>query len=141
MSVLTRIVSKYLKKGAGHQKQDLGLEGERIAARHLKKSGLKILLSRYRCRFGEVDLVARDRDALVFVEVKTRYSSYHGDPSEAVTPEKQKHISRVALDYLRRLQNPEIPVRFDVVEVLMDREPPACKHIRDAFELSEPYIY
>ncbi len=117
--------------------QDKGLQGERQAARFLKKQGYKILVERYRCHYGEIDLVARHKDTLVFIEVKTRESEEFGDPSLAVTDEKQTHISRVALDYLRRLKNPEIPVRFDVVEVLPD----GCNLIQDAFSLSEPYLY
>ena len=85
--------------------------------------------------------MARDGDALIFVEVKTRSSSSYGDPSQAVTPEKQKHISRVALDYLRRLNHPEIPIRFDVVEVIHLSGFIECYHIKNAFPLSEPYIY
>jgi putative endonuclease len=131
----------YLKRLFREEKsdgnQDKGLQGERRAAQFLKKQGYKILVERYRCHYGEIDLVARDKDTLVFIEVKTRASEEFGDPSLAVTDEKQIHISRVALDYLRRLKNPEVPVRFDVVEVL----PNGCNLIRDAFSLSEPYLY
>ncbi len=118
-----------------------GDEGEEAAARHLSRNGLKILVRQYRCKLGEIDLVAREGDTLVFVEVKTRATKDFGDPSDAVTPEKQRHISRVALDYLRRLHNPEIPVRFDIVEVLMSGDNMECNHIPNAFGLSEPYIY
>lgn len=120
--------------------EDLGLLGEEAAARFLKKQKFKILVSRYRCRFGEIDLVARDRDTLVFVEVKTRSSADYGDPYEAVTLEKQKHMSKVALDYARKIRNPEVPMRFDIVEVIM-KDRPECTHYRDAFPLSDPYIY
>jgi putative endonuclease len=122
-------------------KDSLGFEGEKAAARFLKKQGFKILVPRYRCRYGEIDLVARDRDTLVFIEVKTRSSIDHGDPYEAVTEEKQKHMSRVALDYLRRIQNPEIPVRFDILEVILSAGKFICNHYPNAFSLSEPYIY
>ncbi len=122
-------------------RQRRGLDGEDAACRHLCRSGFNVLVRRYRCRFGEIDLVAREGEALVFVEVKTRRSADFGDPSLAVTPEKQRHISRVALDYLRRLGNPAIPARFDVIEVLEGPQGPECRHIRDAFALSEPYIY
>ena len=122
-------------------KQQFGIDGEKEAAQFLKKSGFKILVPRYRCRFGEVDLVARERETLVFVEVKTRRSRDFGEPAQAVTLKKQQHISRVALDYLRQLKNPKIPVRFDIVEVISSGEDTECQHIRDAFPLSEPYIY
>ena len=142
MGVITRILKRAKPAPAvSDPRQQRGFEGEIEAARYLKKNGLKILVHRYRCRFGEIDLVAREKDTLVFVEVKTRRSADFGDPSLAVTPEKQKHISRVALDYLRHLNNPEIPVRFDIVEVISSGSTVECNHIRDAFSLSEPYIY
>ncbi len=119
----------------------LGWDGEKAATQYLKQQGMKLLVPRYRCRHGEVDLVMRDGDTLVFVEVKTRKSEEFGDPSEAVTFEKQKHVSKVALDYLRRLRNPEIPVRFDIVEVVVEENGAKCHHIPNAFPLSEPYLY
>jgi len=129
------------RTSATRDRRAFGWKGEKQAARHLRRAGLKILVRRYRCRLGEVDLVAREGDTLVFVEVKTRESADHGDPAEAVTREKQQHISRVALDYLGRLGNPGIPVRFDVVEVISSSKPARCHHIRDAFSLTEPYLY
>ena len=124
-----------------HPNQERGALGEAAAAQHLKKSGLKILVKRYRCRYGEIDLVARDKDTLVFIEVKTRESTEYGEPFHAVTEEKQKHFSRVALDYLRKLRNPRIPVRFDIVEVISDGDLYECQHTPNAFSLSEPYLY
>jgi len=136
-----KLLSLFSRKQITDHNQERGLLGEKAASRYLKKQGLKILVRRYRCRFGEIDLVARDGDTLVFVEVKLRASRSFGDPSQAVTPEKQKHMSRVALDYLRRLNHPHIPVRFDVVEVVLQPEKTECHHIRDSFSLVEPYIY
>ncbi|MBI4027393.1 MAG: YraN family protein [Verrucomicrobia bacterium] len=151
MGVISRTLRKLnavlgLPTGSGKTarndpREQMGFEGELEAARHLKRSRLKILVHRYRCRLGEIDLVAREGDTLVFVEVKTRQNADFGEPAEAVTLEKQRHISRVALDYLRRLHNPEIPVRFDVVEIVSSGNALRCRHIRDAFSLAEPYIY
>ena len=121
--------------------QQKGLRGEFEVAHYLKEKGFKILVKRYRCRFGEIDLTARDKNTLVFVEVKTRSSSDFGAPSLAVTTQKQKHISRVALDYLRRLNHPPIAVRFDIVEVTCSDSKIEFQHIQDAFPLSEPFIY
>ncbi len=90
---------------------------------------------------GSTDLVARDADTLVFVEVKTRRSDGFGSPAEAVTPEKQLHLSRVALHYLREIGHPRIPVRFDILEVNDALPKPSCRHLRDAFPLTEPYVY
>jgi len=141
MGIIARMLKRGKPSSPADARQKRGLQGEEEAARHLKKSGLKILVRRYRCRFGEIDLVAREGETLVFVEVKTRRSADFGDPSLAVTPEKQKHISRVALDYLRRLNHPEIPVRFDIVEVIPSDSRFECNHLRNAFPLSEPYLY
>jgi len=99
---------------------------------------------RFRTDAGEIDIVCRDRDWLVFVEVKTRASDTHGAPSEAVDATKQRHISKVALDYLRLLGYPEIRFRFDIVEVILPegaRRPETVRLIRNAFNLSEPYMY
>ncbi len=122
-------------------RQKRGAAGEAAAESFLRRTGLKILVRRYQCRYGEVDLVARDKDILVFIEVKTRHSAAFGDPVQDVTPEKQRHISRVALHYLRAIGNPQISVRFDIVEVLDDLAVPTCRHLPDAFSLAEPYIY
>lgn len=121
---------------------ELGRLGEKLAARHLRKHGYKVLYRNFRApRGGEVDLVCREDDVLVFVEVKTRRSEAFGAPSEAVTVEKQKLITRGALAWLRMLDNPEIYFRFDVVEVLVEERNARCTIIRNAFDLPEPYIY
>ncbi len=103
----------------------------------------KVLYRRFRGpRGGEVDLVCRDGDMLVFVEVKTRASVVFGWPVEAVNAPKQHLIARGALAWLRLLDNPEIPFRFDVVEVIIEEGPPARLHwIREAFTLPAPYLY
>lgn len=77
----------------------------------------------------------------MFVEVKTRSSARFGDPAQAVTPDKQHLISRGALAWLRLLDNPDIYFRFDIVEVLIEESGVSISLIRDAFQLSEPYIY
>jgi putative endonuclease len=125
-------------------KMALGERGEKFAARYLRRHGYKILVRRFKSRAGEIDLVCRHKDWLVFVEVKTRKSDNYGAPSEAVTREKQKHMSKVALEYLRLLDNPQIHWRFDIVEVLMQegaRKPDDIRLIQNAFDLSEPFIY
>jgi putative endonuclease len=122
----------------------LGQRGERIAARHLRQNGYKILNSNFRApRGGEVDIVCRDKQSntLVFVEVKTRASLRFGAPAEAVTPDKQKLISRGALAWLRLLDNPDVFFRFDIVEVVVSNSGCEINVIRDAFQLREPYIY
>jgi putative endonuclease len=125
-------------------KMALGECGEKSAARYLRRQGYKILVRRFKSRAGEVDIVCRHKDWLVFVEVKTRTGEEFGSPSEAVTKEKQHHMSRVALDYLRLLDNPRVHWRFDIVEVLLRKEarkPDDIRLIQNAFDLSEPFVY
>ncbi len=123
----------------------LGREGERLAARYLQRHGCKVLYRNFRGPSGgEVDIVCRDKscDTLVFVEVKTRRSLAMGRPAEAVTPQKQKLLSRGAMQWLQLLKKRDVPIRFDIVEVLVaDGDEPQCNHIRNAFTLAEPYRY
>ena len=111
----------------------LGERGERAAARHLKRHGMRILLRGYRTEQGEIDLIAREGEILVFVEVKARRQ---GVPAEAVTPEKQRRLTIVALQFMRRYNVLEVRSRFDVVAIVWpdDRNPPRIEHFRNAFE-------
>ena len=122
----------------------LGERGEDAAARFLRRRGYKVLVRRFKGRGGEIDIVARHKDWLVFVEVKTRVTEEFGAPSEAVDRDKQRSLSKAALDYLRLLDNPRIHWRFDIVEVVQRAEahkPDDVRLIQNAFDLSEPYIY
>ena len=126
---------------SGHLRR--GVCDEKLACRYLKRSGYKILLRNFRGRSGgEIDVVCRDKDTLVFVEVKTRGREDFGRPFEAVDREKQKRISRGALAWLRMLDNPDILFRFDVVEILIAGDAkPRVELIKNAFPLSKPYLY
>ena len=120
----------------------LGRRGEKIAAKHLCRIGYKVLYRNYRApKGGEVDLVCREGDTLVFVEVKTRSSAAFGAPAEAVTRDKQRLIARGALAWLKLLKNPDIPFRFDIVEVRTQGKKAEATVIRNAFGLPEPYRY
>lgn len=123
-----------------------GERGEKLAESHLRKNGYKILTRRYRPKSGrgDIDLVAREKDVLVFVEVKTRSSEEFGRPVDAVNNEKRRHVRRAALDYLRRLGNPQLYFRFDVVEVVLDesgKKAAEIRLIRNVFDLGERYRY
>ncbi len=109
----------------------------------MRGRGYKILYRNFRDRTGgEIDIVCRDGDILVFVEVKTRGNEEFGRPVEAVDRQKQLRVSKGGLAWLRMLDNPDIVFRFDVVEVLLpDEGDPRLELIQDAFELSQPYIY
>jgi len=130
-----------LPSRAGHLR--LGARGEKLAARYLRRHGFKILYRNFRGRQGgEIDLVCRARDTLVFVEVKTRTREDFGRPLEAVNRQKQRRISLGGLAWLRLLGDPDILFRFDVVEVIMtEGAPPRIELIRNAFQLAEPYLY
>ena len=119
-----------------------GRLGERAAKRHLKHLGLQFLTANFKSRRGEVDLVFRDRATLVFVEVKTRSSEDWARPAAAVDPDKRRRLSQTALDYLRLLNFPEVPIRFDIVEVLLvDDRVGELRHLPCTFSLSTPYRY
>lgn len=111
----------------------LGDRGETAAARFLKKQGMRVLRRGFRTSRGEIDLIARDGDTLVFVEVKTRR---RGEPAEAVTSEKQRRLTLTALEFLKRHNLLEQRSRFDVVAILWpeDDAKPTIEHYRNAFE-------
>jgi putative endonuclease len=116
--------------------------GERAARKHLQKQGLKFLTANFRSERGEIDLVFHDRDCLVFVEVKTRSSEDWERPAAAVDRERRRRLTRAALDYLRLLKHPQVKLRFDIVEVLLEagavRE---VRHLTNAFAMERPYRY
>jgi len=113
-----------------------GKIGEDIAIDFLKKKGYKIIERNYRCVFGEVDIVARDRNDIVFVEVKSRRSEYFGDPTDAVDFNKQKKISKIALNYMneKRLDNHD--ARFDVIAIKLSPNGNTVKLIENAFDVA-----
>ena len=109
----------------------------------MKKNGYKILYRNFKGRTGgEIDLVCRHRDTLVFVEVKTRTREDFGRPLDAVNREKRNRIARGGLAWLRLLDNPDILFRFDVVEVIIaEGAKPRLEILQNAFSLPKPYIY
>jgi putative endonuclease len=117
-----------------------GKLGEAAAKKHLRTLGLKFLTANFRSDRGEIDLVFRDADCLVFVEVKTRSSAGWTRPAAAVNARKRRLLSQTALDYLRLLKDRRVRIRFDIVEVLLDdgavRE---IRHLPNTFNLSPPY--
>jgi putative endonuclease len=113
---------------------ELGVHGERIAAAYLSSAGLRLLDRNWRCRDGELDIVARDGDALVFCEVKTRRGLGFGDPVEAVTYVKQRRLRTLAQRWLAAHDEHAPELRFDVVGVLVRPSRPALvTHLRAAF--------
>ena len=97
--------------------QELGQIGEELAVRELEDRGYAILARRYRTRHGEIDIVARDGDTIVFVEVKARATGELGTAAEAVADWKQRRLASMAMEYLARQRVAECPCRFDVVAI------------------------
>jgi putative endonuclease len=119
-----------------------GAAGERAAKKHLQARGLKYLTANFRTDRGEIDLVFRDQDCLVFVEVKTRSSEAWTRPAAAVNARKRLKLTRCAFDYLRLLKNPPVKIRFDVVEVLLEDGAIAeTRHLPNTFTLTAPFRY
>jgi len=111
-----------------------GRRGEDLAHRYLRRQGFTIVARNYRLSSGEAeaDLIAREGEDLVIVEVKTRETAEYGAPERAVDPEKQRHLIRVGREYARKTDTPWERVRFDVVSIVM-RDKPAITLLRGAF--------
>ena len=101
----------------------------------MKKRGYRIIEKNYVCKMGEMDIIAREKDTLVFVEVKTRTSTLFGPPQLAVNSSKQKQLSKVALNYLNEKRLKDVKARFDVVAILLGQKGEEIELIRDAFDL------
>jgi putative endonuclease len=115
-------------------RQALGKLGEQLAVRTLERRGYAILETRYRTRYGEIDIVADDDGTLVFVEVKARADAEFGTAAEAVTPWKQRRLVRMATFYLATRQIAGRPCRFDVVAIMLDEAEPRIELFRNAFD-------
>ncbi len=102
------------------KKQETGKRGEQLACKALEKKGYRILEKNYRCRHGEIDMVARRRDYLVFIEVRSKTGPAFGTPEESVTAAKKQKLMATALDYLSRHDNLPENWRIDFVAVEID---------------------
>jgi len=119
-----------------------GRLGEDAACRYLRQLGLKLLARNFACDRGEVDLIFRDQNCLVFVEVKARASEKWTRPAQAVNQRKRRLLTHTALVYLRLIRNPQVAIRFDVVEVLLqDGQVRELRHLPNTFALSPPFRY
>ena len=116
-----------------HARTRFGLAGEELAADVLRRAGYQIVDRNYRCRAGEVDLVAMRRSTIVFCEVKTRVDDRYGVPSEAVHRSKQGRLRKVAAHWLSERKPGAVEIRFDVVSVIVRDGRPEVTHIPDAF--------
>ena len=115
-----------------YNSHELGIQGENVATKYLLSQGYKIIERNFYCYFGEIDIIAKDKNEYVFIEVKTRSSAIYGKPKEAVDTTKKKHIYRSAeyYVYLKHLENE--PVRIDVIEVYKKQGKFMVNHIKQA---------
>jgi putative endonuclease len=141
MNLFDQIKARFIGKGKPEHLRR-GELGERAAKKHLQQLGLKFLAANFHSKRGEIDLIFRDGDCLAFVEVKTRSSEEWTRPAAAVNAERRRRLSQCALDYLKRLKNPAVKVRFDIVEVLLAaggvRE---VRHLPNTFPMAKPHRY
>ena len=103
---------------------------------------MKVLVRNFVSKRGEIDLVLKDHECLIFAEVKARSSEKWNRPAAAVNQKKRRHLSMAALDYLKSIRNPEVKVRFDIVEVLLNQdEVREIRHLPNSFEMETPFRY
>jgi putative endonuclease len=113
-------------------KQALGSKGERLALNFLHAHGYKILMRNFSCRFGEIDIIARQGKTTVFIEVKTRSSTEFGQPQDSIGPDKIKHIFRCAQFYIKNNGYSDEEFRFDIISIVLT-DKPKIELIRNAF--------
>ncbi len=114
--------------------QSLGEKGEALAIEHLKRLGYTIVDRNFRFERAEIDVIAKDKDVLVFVEVKTRRPGSLGDPEDAITTRKRRQLVKAAHGYLYQFNLSEVECRFDVISVKESNGVTVISHYKDAFE-------
>ncbi len=143
-SLLTQLSKRLFQRNEySDRRHAAGAEAEKLAAKFLKKEGYKILYRDFRPpdgRRGQVDLVCRDGETLVFVEVKSLSNADHIRPLDHLSDHQKRRISQSAQTWLRMLDNPEVTFRFDVVEVLITEDEIEFELIQNAFQLWKPYM-
>lgn len=119
-----------------NRQQQFGKKSERLAVELLCRMGYRIIETNYRSRLGEIDIIAKEKRTIVFVEVKARSSRRFGSPKGAVTPAKQRKISMAALDYLKRSGQTGASARFDVVAIDTASGKTNIEVVKNAFALA-----
>ena len=117
----------------GVRKKELGRRGEDAAAEYLQRRGYDIIARNWTCPFGEADIIARDMDAIIFVEVKTRTSIDKGYPEEAVTDEKRRRYELISLAFLSEYDEADLQIRFDVIGIVVMGDRACIRHHINAF--------
>lgn len=114
-----------------YKKKEVGMLGENIATKYLEGLDYNVIERNFRCRSGEIDIIAQDKDEIVFVEVKTRISLKCGVPAEAVNKEKQEHLYKTASFYLYKHGLTSACVRFDVIEIFLRDDDWKLEHLKN----------
>lgn len=117
------------------ERLSLGEMGERLALKKIKRLGYKFIAKNYRCPLGEIDLIARDGDCLVFIEIKTRRGRSIGYAKEAINKRKMRQISKVALAYMKANNCCDVKARFDVIAINIKDDREEIEIIPNAFDL------
>ncbi len=129
------------RQSLNKQKQKTGKEGENIAATYLEQKGYKVVTRNFRCQYGEIDLICTNGEDLIFVEVRSAWKPFTGDPSSTITWPKQLRLAKTALHYLLKQEQEGSPssggMRFDVVAIDHGRR--RLRHIVSAFTLDEAF--
>lgn len=113
----------------------IGNKGEELAVKFLRQKGYLIVERNFKTKFGEIDIIAKDNNTIVFVEVKARTNTHFGYPFEAVNEKKRIKLKNLALIFMKKY-NKEFPIRFDIVSILfMSDGNKKIEHIKDAFEV------
>ena len=118
------------------ERQDLGAWGETLALKEIKRLGYKCIARNYRCPLGEIDLIAKERGSLVFIEIKTRRGRSIGYAKEAITSRKKRQLSKVALAYMKSNNCCDAKSRFDVVAISLKGGKEEIEVIQNAFDLA-----
>lgn len=114
---------------------DIGKRGETLAISFLKKNGYRIIESNFRCRYGEIDIIAQEGKTVAFIEVKTKTSNRFGSPTQAIDSRKQRQVSKTALAYISQKRLTNYSARFDVVGINIKGSNSEIELIKNAFEL------
>lgn len=114
---------------------DIGKRGETLAISFLKKNGYRVIESNFRCRYGEIDIIAQDGKTVAFIEVKTKTSNRFGSPTQAIDSRKQRQVSKTALAYISQKRLTNYSARFDVVGINIKGSNSEIELIKNAFEL------
>jgi putative endonuclease len=120
---------------------EFGKSGEEAAVDYLEQKGYRVLERNFKNPLGEIDIIAKDKKTICFIEVKTRSSLDKGYPQEAINRRKQRKLSRVALSFLKSRRLLDCAARFDIVSVIFGSEGTRIDLIQDAFELDGRYLY